>query len=739
MHYFSQFRQAIIAALIGIVITLAVTSILRYVDNKDIQAKLQDELLSLQSEIGREIQSHMFGLTWVASQHASNQYRSATSWLTEGPIINAYYPNFRILMWVNKDGIIEGVHPNVFANELIGNNFTEQSGQSLTNYRHNSRYLIRAGELQRDASDLLLIVPHLTSEPSGYYVAELNTNQLLHATLSTYLTEGSQFQISNHETNEVLFDFSGDQRFYNSWRVSSSVKSFDQELRFDLWPSVARLNEMRSNLPLFFILVGLFTTALITFVLYVLAVSRVRAQELADTNLDLYVEIDERERVEKRMAYLASHDGLTGLANRNALIEHLDVAMQKCNAQQKLVDTLLIDLDNFKDVNDALGHTLGDELLKSVGARLKKLQPASGVLARLGGDEFAMTVTDIESVVELETLAQNVLDALKVHFTVEDYELFISASIGIAISQSDEDKADDILRNSDTALYRAKELGRSIYHVYSQVLHTELTERIELVKRLREAVNNEQLTVFYQPKIDMSSRRIVGLEALVRWIDSDGAIIGPDTFIPLAEDTGLIIPISNFVLKTACAQLKRWHDLGLTDLQLSVNLSGKQLQSDGLMDFILEVIEETGIPSHLLELELTEQVFIENIKSHTNFMHAVRDQGMTLAIDDFGVGYSSLSYLKHFPVNVLKIDRSFVQDLPDDKDDATITQTIINLANSLDIGLVAEGVETEAQVDFLIERGCLVGQGFLFSRPIPSSEMTELLTRYHGLVPIQID
>src|SRR5690554_4658132 len=739
MQHFSHYRQAIIAALAGIIITLAVTTALRYMDNKKVRGILQDELMSLQSEIGREVQSHMFGITWVARQHASHPNRTGASWLSEGPVISAYYPNFRMLLWVNSKGIIEGVHPNSFADDLLGTSFASQTDHSLDNYQHNKRYLIGSGKLQHHTSDMLMLVPHLTTEPSGYYVAELNTNQLLHATLASYLSEGSQFRISNKDTNEVIFDFSGDLRFYNTWCVSSVIKSFDQELRFDLWPSAERLNQLRSNLPLFFVLSGLFATGLLTFVLYILAISRVRAQELADTNLDLYVEIDERERVEKRMAYLASHDGLTGLANRHALIAHLERTMKQCNSNNKLAGALLIDLDNFKDVNDALGHTLGDELLKAVASRLSELQPESGILARLGGDEFAMTVVNIASVEELEELAQQVLDSLKKHFTLEDYELFISASIGIAISQSDSDEADDIMRNADTALYRAKELGRSIFHVYSNVLHKELTERIELVKRLRAAVDNEQLTVFYQPKVDMSSRRIVGLEALVRWIDSDGTIIGPDTFIPLAEDTGLIIPISNFVLKAACAQLKRWHDLGFTELQLSVNLSGKQLQSNDLMDLILEIIEETGIPSHLLELELTEQVFIENIKSHTNFMHAVREQGMTLAIDDFGVGYSSLSYLKHFPVNVLKIDRSFVQDLPDDKDDATITQTIINLANSLDIGLVAEGVETEEQVDFLIERGCMIGQGFLFSRPIPGPEMTALLTRYQCLVPIQID
>lgn len=737
MHYFSHFRQAIATGIIGLILTLIASSVLWYLDNQKVRASLQSELMSLQREVGKEVRAHVFGLTWIARQHADRPNREGASWLDEGEIIQTYYPNFSAFLWVNETGSIEAAYPVDLAKDLVGTRFDEQTGQSLESIRHNSRHLIQAGTIKKNPLDILIITPHLASQPKGYYIAILNSEQLLHATLATYLNDGSMFQIRS-SNNQVLFDFAGQEKHYDAWRATSTVHSFEQELHFELWPSPERLNTMRSKLPLLVLLAGLSATALMTASLYVLGISRVRAQELADTNIDLYIEIEERERVEKRMAYLASHDLLTGLANRHALNEHLEKALKGCNCSDKRVGALIIDLDNFKDVNDALGHTLGDELLKSVAKRLAELQPESGLLARLGGDEFAMTVVNIPSVSELECLAEQALEALNKQFFIEDYELFVSGSIGLAINQASDEEPDDLMRNADTALYRAKELGRSVYHVYSHKLHEELNARIELVKRLREAVDKEHLSVFYQPKIDMASRRIVGVEALVRWIDEDGSIIGPDQFIPVAEDTGLIIPISNFVLKTACTQLKRWHDMGMTELQLSVNLSGKQLQSPDLMDYILSVIDETGIPSHLLELELTEQVFIENIKSHTNFMHAVREEGVTLAIDDFGVGYSSLSYLKHFPVNVLKIDRSFVQDLPDDKDDATITQTIINLANSLDLELVAEGVETEEQVSFLTERGCIIGQGFLFSRPIPSSEMTELLTRYEGLVPIQI-
>ncbi|MCC5854884.1 MAG: EAL domain-containing protein [Idiomarina sp.] len=737
MQQLTQYRQAILAAVCGVLLTLAVTLALRYVDNQNIQSNINDELSALVSELQRDLRSHMFGMTFVARQADFSDPDGAT-WLDDGDVIQAYFPHFRKLYWVSEDGVILGTHPTENASDIVGTRFSTQSGVSLAALRDQARYLLPANELAASPADMLMIIPRLVDYPAGFFIGVLDTEQLLHATTARYLSEHSQFQIIRGSTNERIFEFAADRRLYDRWAASQEVTIFDQTLRFELWPSSTRLSEMRSRLPLFVVLAGSISTALLTFVLYVLGVSRVRAQELADTNLDLYMEIEERERVEKRMAYLAEHDWLTDLANRNALMEHLDQAMKRSQDSVQYVGALLIDLDNFKEVNDALGHSVGDSLLKAVADRLSRIQPKSGMLARMGGDEFAMTMTDIQNIAPLESLARKVLDSLEEHFYIDDYELFISASIGIAVSQSGCESGDDIMRNADTALYRAKERGRSIYHVYSQVLHQELNERMELVQRLRHAVEAGQLDVYYQPKVDMSSRKIVGVEALVRWIEDDGKVIGPDQFIPVAEDTGLIIPISEFVLKEACQQVRKWQLNGFEDIQLSVNLSGKQLQSPDLIKHILDVLKETELPPHSLELELTEQVFIENIKSHTNFMHSVRENGMTLAIDDFGVGYSSLSYLKHFPVNALKIDRSFIRDLPDDKDDATITQTIINLAQSLDIGVVAEGVETEEQVEFLMERSCSIGQGFLFSRPIPAKEMTTLLQRYEGLVPIQI-
>ena len=737
MQRFSHFRLAILTAAGGILLTFAIAVLLFVQDNRQIRQQLSVEVVELQQEILRQLQNHMFGLTWIGRHNARNQ-TTAEDWREEAPVVINSYPHFRSLIWLDQNRELVSAY-NVLPSQGVAEALTQANYTSLlVDLQPGQRALIPAGPMSEAHVDIALVAPLTTAAGTYYYIGVLDMQDLLHATVNRHIDRRSFFRLTTLTTDNTVFQISDDDRLRERWGGQIDFTLFDEQWRMELWPSSSRLNSMRSWLPLLVVLAGLVTTGLLTFVLYVLGISRVRAQELADTNIDLYVEIEERERVEKRMAYLAEHDWLTDLANRNALMERLDEFFKHAEEHQCHVGALFVDLDNFKEVNDALGHSIGDQLLKRVATRLHKLAPPNACLARMGGDEYVLAIANIAGIEELKGYATKILSALDTHFYVDDYEMFISASVGVALSQPSVDTPESLIRNADTALYRAKESGRNSYHVYSEILHRELNERMELMKRLRYAVEHQQLTVFYQPKVDMHSRRIIGAEALVRWIDEDGSIIGPDKFIPIAEDTGLIIPISDFVLKAACKQLAVWHALGFKELTMAVNLSGKQLQSPDLVSQIMSIVSDTGIPASHLELELTEQVFIENIQSHTNFMHAIRERGISLAIDDFGIGYSSLSYLKHFPVTALKIDRSFVQDLPQDKDDATLTQTIINLAKSLDIGLVAEGVETEAQVEFLLDRDCTIGQGYLFSRPIPADEFTQLLDDYQGQIPIQI-
>lgn len=738
MRNLSGSKQAIIAALVGTLATFAFFFLLKFQEDQQIRQNLAAEAFNIQREVRQNLISHVFMAEWVARDWSTSEQPIETRWKQESDTIALYYQSVRTMVWFDPQLTVKLIAPEQGNYSKLNTTFNDTPlVATLLDSAENRHAMVGpAGSLAEADTDIAMFVRVNHPEQPGFFGIVISLQRLFNNIVRTNITEGYQLIIADNGT--VLYEFQGEDTQREQWGTSTSLQVLGNAWRLELWPTSQQLAELRSGVPVIALLAGLITTGLITFVFYVLGTSRQRAQELADTNLDLYAEIEERERVEKKMAYLAEHDNLTDLANRNALMRFLEKHCQYAQQNNGILAVCFIDLDRFKEVNDALGHTVGDDLLKRVARRLSKIIPEQGYLSRTGGDEFVLAIPNLSSREEVESLANQLLIALDTHFFVDAYEIFISGSIGIAFADDANYSAETLIRNADTALYRAKENGRNTYRIYSTDLHQDLTEKLELLKRLRHAIEHEKLTVYYQPKIDFNSRRIIGMEALVRWIEDDGTLIGPDQFIPIAEDTGLIMPISDFVMRTALAQLHEWRELGFTDLTMAINVSGKQLHQPDLVDNVLDAIRRAQIPAQKLELELTEQVFIENIQSHTNFMHSIREHGIALAIDDFGVGYSSLSYLKNFPVTSLKIDRSFIQDLPNDKDDATITQTIISLAKNLDINVVAEGIETEEQVDFLLERDCTIGQGFLFSRPLPADEVTRLLEQYQGLIPIQI-
>ncbi len=737
MMFIQGSRQAVIAAVVGVAVTLTAFFYLRYTENEKAHEALEAEAYSLQRDIRQSLVSHLFvaellAREWKRSEISLNSRRDS-----DADIVTLYYPNVQNVVWLDATQKIQFLYPKNQKNELIGTPFSDSPLRAQLGQSQNNRHAMMgpAGNLGRLSSDIAIFVRVQRSDTPGFIGFVISLQSMFNNVIRTNISEGFQVSISNG--TGILYEFAGDPSLKANWTHNRRLQLVGNSWELAVWPTAEHMSDLRGSVSTAVLLAGLFITAALTFVLYILGQSRFKAQQLADANIELYSEIDERERVEKQMAYLAEHDALTGLINRNALKRILGEWLEKSDAKNNSA-LLFIDLDRFKEVNDALGHTVGDELLRRVARRINKLAPNSSQLARVGGDEFLLAIECTENRQQVVTLAERLLQALDAHFFVDVYELFISASIGITFAEDADFNAEYFIRNADTALYQAKEQGRNTYKIYDKAIHKDLTKKLELVKRLRHAVNKQQLTVYYQPKVELSSRRITGFEALVRWVDEDGSIIPPDQFIPLAEDTGLIIPISEYVMRESFLQLKQWHELGFTELSIAINISGKQLHLPDFADDVIEKVNEAKVPPNKVELELTEQVFIENIQSHTRFMHSVREYGMSLAIDDFGVGYSSLSYLKNFPVTSLKIDRSFVKDLPDNEDDATITQTIISLARNLNIQLVAEGIETEEQVEFLLHRECATGQGFLFSKPVPAQQVTQLLQQYNGLIPIQI-
>ncbi len=438
-------------------------------------------------------------------------------------------------------------------------------------------------------------------------------------------------------------------------------------------------------------------------------------------------DVSERARSEERMWRLAHFDELSGLPNRLLFRQLLEQAIHDANRERKSIAVLFIDLDRFKLINDAIGHDSGDIVLRQVAGRLRQCLREADLLSRFGGDEFAVLLREIDDPEAARATAQRVLAAVAQPYEVNGEKYHLSTSVGISIYPGDSPDATALLRNAELAMYRAKDQGKNNFQFHSPQMNARSLEYVVLERSLRRAIELDEFMIHFQPQVELSSGRIVGAEALLRWNLPEVGMIPPGKFIPLAEETGLIVPIGRLVLLRACVTARKWQDAGLRDFRIAVNLSPRQFNQSDLVLDVTSILEDSGLPPQNLELEITESMVMANPERATAILRELRGVGVHLSIDDFGTGYSSLGYLKSFPVHTLKIDRSFIKDVPADADDVAITHAIIAMGHSLRLNVVAEGVETVEQFEFLREHGCDLMQGYLVAKPMPAEEFGRLL------------
>jgi len=446
---------------------------------------------------------------------------------------------------------------------------------------------------------------------------------------------------------------------------------------------------------------------------------------------------DEKIRADQQIQYLATHDGLTGLPNRMMFNQLLEQSIKSARRKESKCAVLFIDLDRFKIINDSLGHSVGDALLVEVASRLRSSVRESDVVARLGGDEFVIVLSEIFDSDQIAMVARKVLSGLVSPLNLAGHDCRTTGSIGIAIFPDNGGDAQTLTKNADMAMYLAKEEGKNDFRFYSPVIKSQSIERLMLESSLRHALELNQFALHYQPKIEAATGQINGVDALLRWRHPDLGDLPPMKFIPLAEETGLIIPIGRWVLRTACAQNMAWQRQGLPVISMAVNLSPRQFQDDHLLRDVDDALKETGMPAHLLQLEITESMVMQNVARAIKLLDEIQDRGVRLAIDDFGTGYSSMSLMKQFPIDTIKIDRSFVRDLAENPQDRAIATAIINMGKALGLTVVAEGVETTEQDAFLRGHSCDELQGFLFSKPVPADDIPLLLRPFVPAPPLQ--
>jgi len=458
------------------------------------------------------------------------------------------------------------------------------------------------------------------------------------------------------------------------------------------------------------------------------------------------LDVTELKQAQDKILHMAHFDSLTGLANRSVFRERVELAIARAKRHGHIGAVLFLDLDNFKRINDTYGHSIGDQLLQEVARRLTNTVRSSdsfcdthlhsvrdpNTIARLGGDEFTVLLPEIRHIHDAENIAKRILDSMEFSINLSGHEFVVTSSIGIAIFPDHGEDVESLLKNVDAAMYYVKHAGKNGYELFVKSMNIVVKRRLVMENCLRRAMDDNELSINYQPQVDLKTGRIIGVEALLRWNSAELGMVSPVEFIPIAEETGLISPIGEWVLREACRQVKKWRDDGLPEIRVAVNLSVRQFAKQSLDKLVSQVLLDTGLPVHCLELEITENMLMDDVEGAVETLYKLKALGVYLAIDDFGTGYSSLSYLKRFPIDKLKVDRSFITHVATDSSDASVTQAIIALAHSMGLTVTAEGVEEAEQLEFLRQNNCEEVQGYYFSRPLTSSDMEDLLQSSKG-------
>ncbi len=707
-------------------------------EEHQIRRTLTSETEFLARELEQHFRGHVIALRRMADRREAQPEMPVEVWRQDARQYLEDFQTFQAIEWVDRDLNVRWAESPERYGQGPGYNlgYTARHREVLAQAAAQGQlYTSEVIELALGETGLVVYVPIGQGDTNNGFIAGVfRMGQLTNALVAARIRD--HFRLDLLEEEGVAFSLpSSSLQLSDFSRVAKvNLPAVDWSLR--AVPTLAWVDRYRSPWPWVTFLSMLTLGVLISLTILLVQLILKRNQALVRTRRELEEEIDQRAAMQRDLARLESTDILTGLINRRFFMDDLEHTLAQADRQLRQAALIMLDLDRFQTLNDSLGHQSGDELLIRVAERLNQLNDERIMVGYAGGDEFMISREHVENVEDVIHLLGLIRACFSEPFDIYGERHYITATMGVAVYPQSGLEADILLRNADIALYRAKDQGRNTYQFYTEGMQERELRRLELDKDLNEAIAQGQFQLYFQPQLDLSTFETVSVEALIRWNHPERGLIPPDEFIPLAEESGRITEIGRWVIHNACRQLKAWQDTPLARLRIAINLSGRELAEADLADYIGRCLDESGVDARQLEVELTEETFIENIGRNHSQLARISELGVHLAIDDFGVGYSSLGYLRDFSVDLLKIDRSFITRVTERHDDAVITRAVINLAHNLGIRVVAEGVETGEQLGFLKAHHCDLAQGFLMSRPVPGDQIPELIER--GLVPAAI-
>ena len=698
-------------------------------DRNLIEANLANEARALANHLEREFLVHSEAIRRMAKRLQADPSMTEREWRQDARNYLDDFGVYQAIEWIDRNFVIRWLEPVTDNEGVIGYNvaFNDERRQALELARQTGNWdLSGIIDLRQGGKGMVIYAPvGAGADNNGFIAGVFRMDVLARQLLTSRVLEFVRIEI--RQAGTVRYMLNDSQSVNPDFAHSHPVNLPTLDWTLTLYPSQEWVENRYSSWPAMtfttLLLMGLLTS--LTALLVQLILKRNRT--LLKTRRELDQEIEQRAAIQKDLARLESTDTLTGLANRRFFMEDLSHTLNIADRQMRQVALVMLDLDRFQTLNDSLGHQFGDELLIKVSERLNRLSDERILVAYSGGDEFMLCQQQVDDIDDIIHLLGQIKQCFDQPFDVQGQSHCITATLGVAVYPQSGLDTDTLLRNADIALYRAKEQGRNTYQFYTEGMQEREVMRLELDKDLNQALANNEFVLYYQPQLNLDNGEILSVEALIRWQHPRRGLLPPVEFIPLAEESGRISDIGRWVVMAACRQLARWKGTPQEGLRIAVNLSGRELDDEDLVDHIRDALATENVPAGRLEVELTEEIFVQNIEHNLNQLSRLHQLGVHLAIDDFGVGYSSLGYLRDFPVDLLKIDRSFITDVTERHDDAVITRAVINLAHNLGIQVVAEGVETEEQLSFLKNHRCNFAQGYLISRPIPVSDLEQAL------------